>query len=163
MRRTFCFLACSIQMRCLLLLHLLASVGGTAHAAPPPLSGVYTINNTLPTAGNNFNTFTEAIFALADGVSGPVTFNVAPGSGPYNEQLIIPAITGASATNTITFNGNGATLQFLATNNFNRAGVKLDGADHIIFDGLIVKPLATDVEFEFGYGFHLIRNADHAG
>ena len=28
-------------------------------------------------------------------------------SGPYNEQLIIPPVTGTSSTNTVTFNGNG--------------------------------------------------------
>ena len=51
-----------------------------------PLNGIYTINNTLPTsnslpsAGSNFVSFTDAINYLnVHGVSGPVTFNVSSG------------------------------------------------------------------------------------
>lgn len=61
------------------------------------LSGNYTIG----TAGD-FVTLTDAVNSLtSNGVSGAVTFNIE--TGDYNEQLIIPQITGASAVNTITF------------------------------------------------------------
>lgn len=62
------------------------------------LSGTYTIGS-----GGNYSSFAAAISALnTNGVSGPVTFNVA--SGTYNEGVLtIGAIGGASATNTITF------------------------------------------------------------
>src|SRR5687767_2119829 len=70
------------------------------------LSGSYTINSAQPTSGANFQNFTAAINTLTScGVSGPVIFNVDPASGPYNEQITIPQIAGASATNTITFSG----------------------------------------------------------
>jgi hypothetical protein len=73
------------------------------------MGGVYTIGGTPgPT---NFATFGAAITAMQGcGIGSAVTFEVA--SGTYTEQVSIPAIVGASATNTITFeggNGNAAT------------------------------------------------------
>jgi hypothetical protein len=58
--------------------------------------GTYTIGE-----GGNYKNFTTAIEALKVGVDGPVTFKVKP--GVYQEQIKIPEIQGASATNTITF------------------------------------------------------------
>lgn len=121
--------------------------------------GTYTINNALPTGGTNFTSFTDAVFALRCGIAGPVVFNVAPGSGPYNEQVIIGQINGASNVNTVTFNGNGATVTFLSTNTNERAVFKLNGTDHFRFDSLTVVPQGT-LTTEFGYGFHLLNNAD---
>src|ERR1043166_233251 len=72
-------------------------------AVPAQLIGSYTIDNTQPTAGTNYNTFVAAAAALASGVSGPVTFTVATGSGPYGGFQLTGPITGASSTNTITF------------------------------------------------------------
>ena len=133
---------------------------GTAQCTGP-VSGNFTINKHLPTAGNNFQSFTEAVFSLACGVSGPVVFNVAENSGPYEEQVVINQISGASATSTITFNCNGTTLQFVSNNTALPAGVQLDGADHIIFDSLKIVPLTTGlVDYEWGYGVKMIRNAD---
>ncbi|HIA12464.1 MAG TPA: hypothetical protein EYN69_10405, partial [Flavobacteriales bacterium] len=61
------------------------------------LAGTYTIGAT-----GNYVTFTEAVDTLiSQGVSGPVVFNVQDGN--YPEQITIPAIAGASAANTITF------------------------------------------------------------
>ena len=56
--------------------------------------GSYTINQTMPTGGTNYHSFSDAISAMACGVAGPVTFVVAPGTGPYNEQVVIPQILG---------------------------------------------------------------------
>ena len=62
------------------------------------MAGTYTIGGSSP----DYSTFNEAVSDLiSNGVSSAVTFNVQ--SGTYDEQLIIPAITGASATNIITF------------------------------------------------------------
>ncbi len=74
------------------------------------LSGTFTIGAT-----GTYPNFTAAAAALVCGVNGPVVFNVLPGSGPYNEQITIPQITGTSAVNTITFNGNGETITFATT------------------------------------------------
>ena len=61
------------------------------------LSGSYTIGS-----GGSYSTFTAAVADLtSNGVSGPVTFNVI--SGTYTEQISIGSISGASSTNTITF------------------------------------------------------------
>ena len=124
------------------------------------VSGTFTINSAVATGGTNFQTFSAAVASLSGGVNGAVVFNVQPVSGPYNEQVILNAITGTSATNTITFNCNGVTLTFLSTNYNQRAGVKLNGADYVTFDNLTVLEQAN-AGGEYGYGFHLLNDADH--
>lgn len=77
-------------------------------AAPPsPLSGTYTINNTVATGGINYNSFTAAINAInTAGVGGAVIFNVSAGQ-TFNETP--PALTATgTAVNTVTFQRNGA-------------------------------------------------------
>ncbi|MBL7984666.1 MAG: hypothetical protein JNM91_06675, partial [Flavobacteriales bacterium] len=62
------------------------------------LSGNYTINP----VGGNYTTVGAAVTALNTvGVSGPVTFSIAPGT--YAEKLVFGTITGVSATNTVLF------------------------------------------------------------
>jgi gliding motility-associated-like protein len=121
--------------------------------------GTYTINKALPTGGTNFTSFNDAYNALRCGINGPVIFNVAPGSGPYTEQLIMGRIQGASATNTVTWNGNGQTITFLSANTDERAVIKLNGTDHQIFDSLRVVASGSTTT-EFGFGFHLRNDAD---
>ncbi len=104
--------------------------------------GTYTINNTLPTGGTNFNSFAEAIAALNCGIAGPVVFNVSPGT-PYTETVTIGNISGTSPVNTIRFKGNGATVQFANTST-NRQMLTLSGAKYISIDSLIFKTLAPD-------------------
>jgi gliding motility-associated-like protein len=119
------------------------------------VSGTYTINSALPTDGTNFKSFSDAVTALRCGITGSVVFNVAAGSGPYNEQISIPSIPGADANKTITFNGNGATIQFSPVDGA-RHIIRLDGADYITFNNLkIVSQSAT-----YGWGIHLINGAD---
>nr|GFC85509.1 hypothetical protein [Tanacetum cinerariifolium] len=62
-----------------------------------PLSGTYTINNTLPDAGTNFASFTEA-FSLLNlaGVGGPTTFRVANGQ-TFTEQTPPLTVSGTAA------------------------------------------------------------------
>ena len=135
----------------------------TAYSTPvqvvmnPALSGIYTINSAVATSGTNFQTFNAAVNAMACGVNGPVTFNVTAGSGPYNEQVIIPAISGASSVNKITFNGNGATLTYAATASAERATLKLDGADQVTFNNL--KIIATGATY--GIGVQMLNDADN--
>jgi hypothetical protein len=119
------------------------------------LSGNYTINSNVATGGTNFQTYAAAISAMSCGVAGPVVFNVDPASGPYNEQVVIPQIARASATNRITFNGNGTTIQF-APVTAARHIVKLDGADYITLKNLNITELASG----FCYGIHLINGAN---
>ena len=124
------------------------------------LSGNLTIDNSLPAnTATAFKSFNDAYNALRCGISSAVTLNVVNTGTVYNEQLIMEEIPGASATNTVTFKGNGATLEYLSTSDGKRGTVVLNGADHITFDGLIVGALATDYP-QYGYGFHLRNNAD---
>lgn len=128
--------------------------------SPPLPNGSYTINKTLPTnfpTGTNFNSFNDAYNAIKCGINGNVVFNVVAGTGPYNEQLIIDKyIPGSSPSRTITFNGNGNTLTFNATNTNQRAVVKLTKTNWFIFRDLVIEAGGGT----FGYGFHLTNDAD---
>lgn len=121
--------------------------------------GIYTIDASSPASATNFQSFTAAASAIGCGISGPVVFNVVPGSGPYNEQLILPATIGATATNTVTFNGNGDTLSFASTNTNLRGIIRLDGADHITIDSMVIISTGTTTS-EYGFGVQLINDAD---
>jgi len=126
---------------------------------PAAVSGIFNINGTQPTGGSNFQTFAEAINYIKCSIGGPVVFNVAPGTGPYNEQVIIPQISGTSSINTVTINGNGETLTYTSTNTAERAVLKLNGADYFIINNLhIIAPGAAATEY--GYGVQLVNDAD---
>lgn len=143
--------------------------GGTFTTAPisvvsPPVpTGNFTINKTLPTnwptvtTNANFNSFNDAYNAVKCGIGGPVVFDVVSGTGPYNEQLIMNEVPNASATNTITFNGNGNTISFGSTNTNERAVIKLKGADYIRFYNLKIDANGGT----YGFGFHLTSDADY--
>lgn len=132
-------------------------------AVSPRVSGTdFTINKALPTGGKNFASFNDAYSFLKCGIDGPVEFTVAAGSGPYTEQLILEQVAGASETNTITFNGNGNTIAWSATDESERAVVKLRGASYFIFKQLTINavPAESDRNSHFGVGVHLLQNAD---
>ncbi|MEJ2005229.1 MAG: hypothetical protein P8X57_09760 [Cyclobacteriaceae bacterium] len=99
------------------------------------LSGTYTIGG-----GGDYASINAAVAALdASGVSGPVTFNIS--SGTYTEQVTIPAISGASSTNTITFtsaSGNPADVNW-EFNGINDAVIWLDGASHLRFRDMTIR------------------------
>lgn len=75
------------------------------------LSGTYTVGKT-----GDYPTFAAVRQALADGVEGPVTFEVLDGS--YNENIYISDVKGTSATNTLTFRSKSG----------NRAAVVITGS-----------------------------------
>lgn len=121
------------------------------------LSGSYTINATATGVGN-FTSFNDAISAMrCAGISGPVVFNVAP--GVYNEQVTIPVIQGASATNTITFTGGGnpstRVLTYASGNNAARHTLKLDSARYVTIDGITIQTTGTN----YGWGVHVYSTA----
>src|SRR5688572_30581697 len=73
---------------------------GTAQAQ---LSGTYTICD----SGCDYSTIQAAADSLkSNGVNGAVTMEIQPGA--YNEDVTVGAITGVSATNTVTFIGTGS-------------------------------------------------------
>jgi hypothetical protein len=109
------------------------------------LSGTYTIDPN-GTGTTNYASFTAAVSALTtSGVSGPVTFNVA--AGTYNEQIVIGAITGSSATNRVTFQKaptatGAAVLTFAATSTANYT-IQLAAASNITFKDLTLANTAN--------------------
>jgi hypothetical protein len=122
------------------------------------LSGNYTINKSAVASSTIFTSFATAAQALANcGISGPVVFNIAPNSGPYNEAINFTNIWGASATNTITINGNGNTVIGNTTTSAD-AVVKLDGSKYFRFNNLKVETVPTA---PLGAGVILQNNANY--
>ena len=103
------------------------------------LSGSYTIDAN-GTGTTNYTSFTAAVSALsANGVNGPVVFNAA--AGTYTEQLIVPAVTGTSTTNTITFQANPsntspAEITYSPTGSTDNWTIHLNATNNIIIKGL---------------------------
>lgn len=97
---------------------------------------------TLGPAGD-YITFEAAAIALADcGVGGPVVFDVAPGT--YTENLVLGPIIGASATNTITFDGGSAATTTLTHDGVGgSAVVGLIGATYITVKNMTLVNTAT--------------------
>ncbi|MEO0001892.1 MAG: hypothetical protein RL766_1938, partial [Bacteroidota bacterium] len=97
------------------------------------LCGTYTIGGANP----NFPTFTDAALALNNaGVSCPVVFKVR--DGIYDEQIHLFQIPGASAVNTVTFEGekgdsSKAELHYKPSNPSNDYTIKLSGASYITY------------------------------
>ncbi|MFT6176299.1 MAG: hypothetical protein ACJAUF_000207, partial [Bacteroidia bacterium] len=105
-----------------------------AGSASAQLSGTYTINSGAATSGSNYASFSALSTALqTSGVSGAVTINVVASSGPYSEQFYLDELSGASATNTITINGNGEKIRA------NSPIIELEGTDFITFDNLVIE------------------------
>jgi hypothetical protein len=125
------------------------------------LSGTYTIGGTNP----DFVDFTAAIIALDQcGINAPVVFNVAPGT--YNEQLVIPWISGTSAVNTITFqsatpDSTLVTLAYTAAGTASNYILKLDGAEYITFKNIKFLPgsttFATSLRIAGGAQYNTIK------
>jgi hypothetical protein len=123
-----------------------------------PLNGTYTINQSGVTAGTNFASFQDFFDAMeCGGVSGPVVANVVSGTGPYLERVEAGPITGTSATNTITINGNGNTLSYAATGTNDRTTFVLDGTTWLHVDSLNIFATGTT----YGWVLQLMNGADH--
>lgn len=114
--------------------------------------GTYTIG----IANSDYPRLSEALDDLKNlGVCGPVTFLLRDGT--YEESITIPEIDGASAINTITFQGenNDSSLVVILSPQVSKLfSVGLKGADHIIF---------RSITFNSGFGtsVYLFGRADH--
>jgi hypothetical protein len=96
---------------------VLLSLVALKAGAQSPLSGTVTINNTQAQSASNYTSFTALATVLNSvGISGPLVVNVAPNTGPYNEQPAFGNIPGVSSNNRIYINGNNCLLTFNATN-----------------------------------------------
>jgi parallel beta-helix repeat protein len=135
------------------------SYSDTILVTVPPLfpAGTYTIDASQPASTTNFQSFAAAASAINCGISGPVVFNVAAGTYT-NDQFLLNTIN-TTATNTITVNGNGATMSFVSTNTAERAAIRLDGTDHVVVNNLNIVATGSTTS-QYGYGIHLTNGAD---
>ncbi|MEM6269551.1 MAG: right-handed parallel beta-helix repeat-containing protein [Bacteroidota bacterium] len=120
------------------------------------MSGAYTINSAAPTAGNNFNSFSDAATALSScGITGPVTIDVTPGT--YTDQFLLNNVIGTSPTNTITVDGGDAATTTIqqSFSSTNQEIILLNGTQHTT-----IKNLTVNLTGNYGYGFHLRNQAD---
>jgi hypothetical protein len=115
------------------------------------LSGTFTINPTLPLSATNYYSLRDLATTLSCvGVSGPVTINFAPGIGTLNENVAFGIIAGASATNTITINGNGNTISAGSSPIVTFAGTRF-----VTWDSLNIVGAGSFA----GFGVHLSGNS----
>ncbi|MCL2098494.1 MAG: choice-of-anchor J domain-containing protein, partial [Bacteroidales bacterium] len=128
------------------------------------LYGVYTIDNTLPTAGRNFNSFEEAIYALnTRGISDTVTFEVI--AGQVHEIALtdyrgLRIVSGGTVDKPITFiksgTGDNPLLKVAGTSNtYADACFYLENVSYITFDGLDIENAGTASSNYLERGFHL--------
>ncbi|MEZ4687648.1 MAG: right-handed parallel beta-helix repeat-containing protein [Bacteroidia bacterium] len=117
------------------------------------ISGNYTVGG----AAADYADFAAAVADLnAFGVCGPVTLTAISGSGPYTEKLEFSDINGASATNTITLNGNGEKLIFNGASG-NRAGVLFNGCKWVTVKNFDLDASSATT----AYGVQFTGNAEH--
>ncbi|WP_026952402.1 right-handed parallel beta-helix repeat-containing protein, partial [Algoriphagus mannitolivorans] len=106
------------------------------------LSGTYSIG-----ASGDYPSFSDAISSLTtNGISGPVTFEVQ--TGTYSEQVLLGAISGASETNTITFqsqsgNPEDVVIQYSAIGTADNFVIRFDGGSHYVLKNIKVLALGT--------------------
>lgn len=136
------------------LLLLLVSAGIKAQ-----LSGTYTVGGATP----DYATPIDAANAVvAQGVSGPVVFNIRPGT--YSGKLLLTTIAGTSSTNTVTFqaeNGDSSSvvLDALAdAANTTNYLVNVYGADWVVLRQLTLTRSGTGT-----YGSVVVINAISIG
>ena len=122
------------------------------------MAGTFTIGGASPSYPN----FSSAVAALnTNGLCGPVVFNVR--SGAYNEQVNLGTISGASATNTITFQsetGNRAdvTLSYAATTSAaGSATVLFNGTDFATFRNMTIVSTGAS----YGYTLYFQSGCDY--
>ncbi|GAB1447722.1 hypothetical protein MASR2M44_07200 [Bacteroidota bacterium] len=115
------------------------------------MTGAYTVNPALPASGTNFQTLNEVFNQLTcAGVSGPVTISIAPGAGVVGNQLSLGTIPGASASNPVIIQGNGASIQ-----GNNSPLVSFNGTQYVTLDSL---KILGDSNFA-GFGVHIGGNS----
>ncbi len=129
-----------------------------------PLAGAYTINSGAATGGTNFNSFTDFSNALSGcGVSGAVTATVAPGTGPYIEQVVFQNIPGSGIAAPISIQGSDAIITSAAPiiqtgDNPDRHIVRLINLSYFTIDNLNVQMVAGSTGF---IGIHILYSGDH--
>ncbi len=128
-------------------------------AAFAPLAGTYTIDPNS-SGERNFTTISSAVDAMViNGISAAVIFELA--NGTYNEQVLMPDISGGSDTNTITFesaSGNAADvdIQFASTTSAENYVWRFNNASNIILRNLSFTATGTT----YSRALHMIQRGD---
>lgn len=109
--------------------------------------GTYTI--ALNDATADFPSFNAAIDTLNQvGITGPVTFQVSPGT--YTEQVVLHDVFGSSDVNTVNFIGQGENVMLTAsTSQAANYVMMLDGASNVKIENLsiVARPTANNVNY----------------
>lgn len=107
----------------------------------PIVGGTYTVGS--PTS--NFPSLSDLVDVLnCGGVSGPVTFLFDGPNNVISEQLSLGNIPGTSATNIITFNGQGDTIRTAGSTGSSQV-IVLDGSKHIRIRNMYVDANTANV------------------
>ncbi|MBI5538976.1 MAG: T9SS type A sorting domain-containing protein [Bacteroidia bacterium] len=126
------------------------------------MSGTYTIGGASP----DYMSFNTAVSDLIiNGVCGPVTFNVRPGT--YNEQVTIPAILGSSSLNKIIFQsetGVNTSVVINNTNAGNTSTIYLNNSDYIGFKNMTITSTngATAGNVDLNNIISIFNGSDHS-
>lgn len=142
-------------------LFICACLGFSGLLSAQITGGTVTIDAANATGGNNYNTWADFRTALVGTtLTSALTVNVVSNS-TASGQISFPAITGASATNTITINGGGFFLEASVTND---AVILFDGADYVRINQLTIRnndatnPLG--IRFQNASDFNTIKRCD---
>ncbi len=121
------------------------------------MSGSYTVDSN-GTGANNFNTLGDAVNALSVcGVSGPVTLTLA--GYEHTGGLNLALIPGASATNTVTFQGAAAGGSVIKGTVGQFGAVVFNGTQHVTIQNLTVNgPAMSGVILTGGAEYITIHN-----
>jgi PKD repeat protein len=124
------------MMTKLKMLLMLLCICGSARAQ---LSGNYTIDATKTTSGTNYASWSAFASAIGtSGVNGAVRVTVMTDETTAN-VVTLNAITGASATNTITIDGNAKRLLSSSANE----AILFNGADYVSMSNFIIQKTGT--------------------
>jgi parallel beta-helix repeat protein len=131
------------------------------------VTGTVTINSNLAgsdPANGQYKNFNDLATQLSIcGVSGNVTAIVAPGSGPYREQVIFKNINGLGPNATLTIQGNGATITsdtaiIQTGSNPNRHIIRLTDLQYVTIDSLNVDMFPGSTGF---MGVHILNTGSN--
>ena len=108
-------------------------------------TGVYTIGGTSP----SYATFTDAAASLSCGITGPVTFNVRPGT--YNERFTIGNPKNTSATNLVVFKSETGNAADVIINSNGVSGattrniIRLNRSSYVQIKNMTLKNASTSI------------------
>lgn len=120
------------------------------HIQAQSLNGNYTVD---PKGGGDFKTFNELEKSLrTNGISGPVTVDVLPGT--YTERVTFSSVPGLSAKNPIVIQGDDPAttlLTYNTTSSSDRSVVRIQNLSYFTFRDIGVKSTGTS----YGWGIHV--------